>query len=144
MIAIDTNILVYAHQTDSPWRDAAVSVLRPIAEGSKTWALPWPCIHEFYGVVTHTRFKVPSTPDEALGMIAALLASPSVQVIGESLMHFELLSSLVRNAKLTGAMIHDARIAAICLSHGVRELLSADRDFSRFPQLKVRNPLIGR
>ena len=143
MIAIDTNILVYAHQSDSPWRDAAVSVLRPIAEGDKAWALPWPCIHEFYGVVTHSRFKVPSTPDQALGMIAALLASPTVQVIGESLMHFELLSSLVRSAKLTGAMIHDARIAAICLSHGVRELLSADRDFSRFPQLKVRNPLIA-
>lgn len=101
------------------------------------------CIHEFYGVVTNSRFKVPSTPDEALGMIGALLASPTVQVIGESVMHFELLSSLVRRAKLTVAMVHDARIAAICLSHGVRELLSADRDFSRFPQLKVRNPLIG-
>ena len=72
MIAIDTNILVCAHQTDSPWRDAAVNVVRPIAEGNEAWAVPWPCIHEFYGVVTHSRFKIPSTPDEALGMIAAI------------------------------------------------------------------------
>ena len=143
MIAIDTNILVYAHQNDSPWRDEALAVIRPIVEGAQPWALPWPCIHEFFGVVTHTRFKVPSTPAQALGMIAALLASPSVQVIGESPSHFKLLSSLVLHAKISGPMIHDARIAAICLSHGVRELLSVDRDFSRFPQLNVRNPLIA-
>jgi predicted nucleic acid-binding protein len=40
--------------------------------------------------------------------------------------------------------VHDARIAALCVQHGVRELYSADRDFSRFPQIAVRNPLIGR
>jgi predicted nucleic acid-binding protein len=39
--------------------------------------------------------------------------------------------------------VHDARIAALCMQHGVRELLSADRDFSRFPQIAVRNPLIA-
>lgn len=143
MIAIDTNILVYAHQTDSPWRDAALAAIQPIVEGTKPWALPWPCIHEFFGVVTHARFKVPSTPQQALGMISALLASPSVQVIGESPKHFTLLSSLILDGKVSGPMVHDARIAAICLSHGVLELLSVDRDFSRFPQLKVRNPLIA-
>jgi predicted nucleic acid-binding protein len=37
--------------------------------------------------------------------------------------------------------VHDARIAALCLSHGVYELWSGDRDFSRFPALRVRNPL---
>ena len=142
MIAIDTNILVYAHQPDSPWHEAALSAILPIVEGRELWGLPWPCVHEFFAVVTHTRFKVPSTPAQALGMIAALMASPSIQMLGESPGHFQLLSSMVLSAKLSGAMIHDARIAAICLSHGVRELISADRDFSRFVQLKVRNPLI--
>ncbi|PIV36377.1 MAG: VapC toxin family PIN domain ribonuclease [Lysobacterales bacterium CG02_land_8_20_14_3_00_62_12] len=144
MIALDTNLLVYAHQYDSPWRDQAVAAIRPIVEGREAWALPWPCVHEFFGVVTHNRFKVPSTPSEALGMIAALLASPSVQVIGESPGHFELLASLILKAGISGAMVHDARIAAICLSHGVRELWTMDRDFSRFPRLKVHNPLIAR
>lgn len=141
MIAIDTNLLVYAHQTDSPFREAAVAAIRPVVEGRMPWALPWPCVHEFYGVVTHSRFKVPSKPTEALGMIAALLASPSVQVIGESPNHFDLLSDLILKTRITGAMVHDARIAAICLSHGVRELWSCDRDFSRFPNIKIRNPL---
>lgn len=143
MIAIDTNILVYAHQTDSPWHDAALAAIRPIVESPIPWALPWPCVHEFFGVVTHPKFKVPSTSAQALGMIAALLASPSAQLIGESPKHFEMLSALVLNAKIAGPAIHDARIAAICLTHGVRELLTADRDFSRFPQLKVRNPLVS-
>lgn len=45
-------------------------------------------------------------------------------------------------ARIAGPAVHDARIAAICLQHGVSELLSADRDFSRFPELKTRNPLV--
>jgi predicted nucleic acid-binding protein len=43
---------------------------------------------------------------------------------------------------VTGPLVHDARIAALCLSHGIRELWTADRDFSRFPRLKTANPLV--
>jgi predicted nucleic acid-binding protein len=78
MIALDTNILVYAHRRDSRWHEAASRVVRELAEG-----------------------------------------------------------------RVTGPRIHDARIAALCLHHGVRELSSADRDFSRFPRLATRNPLLG-
>jgi len=41
-------------------------------------------------------------------------------------------------------VIHDARIAAICLENGVVELWSADRDLGRFAGLKVVNPLVKR
>jgi hypothetical protein len=41
-----------------------------------------------------------------------------------------------------GGAVHDARVAALCLRHGVRTLFTADRDFSRFPTLKVKNPLV--
>ena len=44
-------------------------------------------------------------------------------------------------ARLQGALVHDARVAALCLFHGVRVLWAADRDFSRFPELAVVNPL---
>lgn len=141
MIALDTNLLVYAHQNDSPWREQAINAIRPVVEGRTPWALPWPVVHEFYGVVTHKRFKVPSTPAEALGMLRALIASPTVQLIGESPGHFDVLAELIEKARINGPTVHDARIAAICISHGVRELWSVDRDFSRFPALRVRNPL---
>ena len=52
------------------------------------------------------------------------------------------LRSLTMKGRITGGRIHDARIAAICLQHGVRELWSADRDFNRFPELRVVNPLL--
>jgi len=44
--------------------------------------------------------------------------------------------------RMTGGRIRDARIAAICLRHGAREFWSADRDFNRFPKLRVVNPLL--
>jgi len=62
LIAVDTNLLVYAHRSDSPWFDAARKVLRPLVEGTATWAIPWPCVHEFLAVVTHPRIYNPPTP----------------------------------------------------------------------------------
>ena len=70
------------------------------------------------------------------------LTSPSLTLIAEGETHFSQLASLARKAKLAGPRIHDARIAALCLAHGVDVLYTADRDFSRFPQLKTRNPLL--
>lgn len=55
MIALDTNILVYAHRRDSPWHDKAREVVKALAEGSQPWAIAWTCLHEFYGIVTHSR-----------------------------------------------------------------------------------------
>jgi hypothetical protein len=112
MIALDTNLLVYAHQRDSPWREQAVAAIRPVVEGRTPWALPWPVVHEFFAVVTHGRFKVPSTPVEALGMLRNLLASPTVQVLGEGPGHFDVLADLINRARICGPMVHDARIAA--------------------------------
>lgn len=144
MIAVDTNILVYAHRTDSPFHRPAVERLRAIAEGVAAWAIPWPCVHEFLAIVTHPRIYVPSTPPErALDQVAAWRDSPSLSMIGETLSdHFDLLRELALRAKIAGPAFHDAKIAAICLQHGVQALWSADRDFGRYPELRVINPLI--
>jgi len=79
---------------------------------------------------------------EALGFLESLLSSPQLQLLSESPGCFEKLCGLALAAKLSGPRIHDARIAALCLHHNVRELWTADRDFSAFSQLKVRNPLV--
>jgi uncharacterized protein len=71
-----------------------------------------------------------------------LLASPRLQLLAESDGYFEKLRLISNAARLKGPRIHDARIAALCLHHGVNELWSADRDFSAFPQVKVRNPMV--
>ena len=101
-------------------------------------------MHEFFAIVTHPRIYRPPTPiPRALAQIEAWLGSPSLVLLGETSKHWQNLRSLIVEAKIEGAKVHDARIAALCMQHGVRELLSADRDFSRFPQIAVRNPLIA-
>ncbi len=144
MIAIDTNLLVATLRTDYPYHTAAVRVVRGLAEGRAAWALPWPCVHEFVGVVTNARvFRNPSTLDEALDAVEALLGSPSVHVLADPPGGWPELRKILAAGAVTGARVHDAKIAWICLAHGVSELWTADRDFSRFPKLKCRNPLVA-
>jgi len=143
MIAVDTNLLVYAHREDSEFHAAAKELVDSLRHQPTAWAIPWPCIHEFIGIATHPGiYKPASTIAEALGFVDSLLASPQLHLLGESPGFFEKLRDIATTARLKGPRIHDARIAALCLHHGVSELLSADRDFSAFPQLKARNPLV--
>lgn len=142
MIAVDTNILVHAHRADSDWHEPAAAQLRILAEGRIQWSLPWPCLHEFLAIVTHPRIWAPPTPPQkALDQVDAWMESPSVVLLSEGRGHWAELRSLLVGGRIQGARVHDARIAALCLSHGVQELWTADRDFGRFPALSTRNPL---
>ena len=144
MIAVDTNILVYAHRQDSPFYTIALRRITEIAEGPARWAIPWPCLHEFLTVVTHPRiFARPTPAGQAIEQLNDWLNSPTVVLLAESETHWETLRRLLEHGRIAGPLVHDAKIAAICVQHGVRELWSADRDFSRFPQLAVVNPLIA-
>ena len=144
MIAVDTNILVYAHRGDSPFHDRARSALESLANASREWAVPWPCAHEFLAIVTHPRiYRTATPPATALAQLHALHALPNLVFIGEADEHLQHLEPLALGARVQGAAIHDAHIAAICLAHGVAELWSADRDFARFPALRTRNPVVG-
>ncbi len=108
----------------------AAAVISKLAEGKVAWAIPWPCIHDFLAVVTHPRIFSPrSTLNEACIQIDAWFESP---VLERTLAH----------AKISDPKVQDARIAAVCLYHGVKELRTADRDFEFFPQLTTRNPLL--
>lgn len=142
MIAVDTNILVAFHRTEYSHHDAAVAAVTSLAEGSDRWAIPWPCVHEFAAMVTNGRiFTQPTAPDVAADVIDALMKSPVLSLIGEGPGYWQTLRGLLLKGQIAGARVHDARIAAICLQHRVQWLWTADRDFSRFPALKCRNPL---
>lgn len=143
MIGVDTNILVYAHREDSPWHDAAYRCLENLAEGRAPWAIPWACIHEFLAIVTHPRIYDPPTPLRlALEQVDAWIESPSLVLLSEGEGYWKELRPVLERGKVSGAQVHDARIASLCHFHGVRELWTADRDFSRFSGLNARNPLI--
>jgi toxin-antitoxin system PIN domain toxin len=143
VVAVDTNVLVYAHRREVPEHAEAKKIVKDLAEGSNAWAIPWPCVYEFFSVVTNHRIwkSGASTPAEASDQIEAWLGSPSLRTIGETADFWQVLGSFARRARVRGPVVHDARVAAICVAHGVEELLTRDRDFSLFPELNVRNPL---
>jgi hypothetical protein len=144
LIAVDTNILVYAHREDAEWHGAAVGCLAQLAQGRAAWTIPWPCVHEFLAIVTHPRIFSPPTPlDSAIRQVEAWIESPALVLLSEGEGYWRWLKEKALAGRISGPRVHDARIAAICAQHGVRELWSADRDFGRFPGLNVRNPLVA-
>lgn len=143
MNAFDTNILVYAHRKDSPFHGRALALVKEHAEGIAPWAIPWPCVHEFISVVTHPRvYREPTSPAQAQAQVEAWLSSPSLVLLAESDGYWPVLSDLLTAGRIQGPKVHDARVAALALFHRVKVLYSADRDFSRFTQLAVKNPLV--
>src|SRR5262245_38694799 len=85
MIAVDSNVLIHAHREDSPWHAVASRRGQELAEGRISWAIPWPCIHEFLAIVTHARIYVPPTPLEAaIDQVDAWPESPSLVLLSEA------------------------------------------------------------
>jgi len=143
VIAVDTNILVHAFREGSPFHGRALACLRSLTEGTQAWAVPWPCVHEFLAVATHPRIPPGAAAlADAVAAVDAWMASPTLALIAESAVHWDTLKSLALAGQIKAGLVHDARIAALCLAHGVRELWTADRDFGRFPALRVVNPLV--
>lgn len=145
MVAVDTNVLVYAHRRESREHVAARDRVKALAEGSELWAIPWPCVYEFFSVVTNPRIwkEAASTPEQAWLQLDAWFASPTVRLLAEASGFVEVLEGLVRRPRVRGPIVHDARVAAICLAHGVERLLTRDRDFSLFPELPKEDPFAG-
>ena len=144
MIAVDTNILVYAHRADSEWHEPARLRIGNLAEGRVRWGLPWPCIHEFIAIASHPNiYDPPSSMAEALAQVDAWLESPVAELLAETGAHWTVLKEQLLAGRIRGPMVHDARVAALCIAHGVTEFWTADRDFGRFPGLAARNPLLG-
>lgn len=145
MIAVDTNILVYAQRYELPQNQVAFDLLSDLSEGLEPWAIPWPCCYEFLGVTTNRRAwgDSVSTTEQAWRQLEAWTASPSCRQIGETAGFMDTLSEIVIGLNVRGPKIHDAKIAAICLANGVDVLLTNDRDFAMFPQLVTRNPFLA-
>ena len=143
MIAVDTNVLVYAYRPEAPEHGAAAAAVRRLLTGTDTWAIPWTVAYEFLSVVTQPRiWRQPASPPEALGALDAWSDAGGAVFLAEGGGHRAVLSRLIGQGPVRGGRVFDARVAATCLDHGIRELWSVDRDFSRFVGLRVVNPLL--
>jgi hypothetical protein len=139
LIAVDTNVLIYAHRSETRRHREARKTLAELAEGDVPWALPVFCLAEFVRVVTHLRvFTPPSELAIALDFLDRLLESPSVRLLLPSRSFPGTFRNACESAAVRGNLAFDAQIAASCLEHGVRDLITADRDFARFAALNPR------
>jgi len=138
VIAVDTNILVFAHREERPAHIRALQWIRHLATRAVPWALPVFALGEFVRVVTHPRvFDPPSSLEDALAALHALVESPGVRILNPGRRFPTHYSESVRVARASGNLAFDAQIAALCREHGVGRLLTRDRDFSRFPWIQI-------
>ena len=138
MIAVDTNILVYAHYEKLPQHQSARERLVSLAERPEPWAIPVFCLAEFARVVTHPRlFSPPFSAEEACVAVERLLESPSLRVLYPGPRFPSLFLQAIRESAATGNLIFDAQIVALCQEAGAHALLTEDRDFMRFPRFVV-------
>jgi hypothetical protein len=144
MIAVDTNILVYAHREDSQWHEPADRCLTELAESRTAWVIPWPCIHEFIAITTHPRIYAPPTPlEDAIAQVECWLEAPHLVLLSEETGYWDSLGHVLENSRVVGPRVHDVRIAALCKQHSVTKLWTADRDFNRFQSVLTINPLVA-
>jgi len=140
VIAVDTNILVYAHREELAQHAAARARVTALAEGDAPWAIPVFCLGEFVRVVTHPRvFDPPHTVDEACAALDRVLESPSVRILNPGDRFWTMLAAAVREGAAMGNLAFDAQVAALCRESGVSALLTEDRDFDRFPWLRTEH-----
>lgn len=139
MIAVDTNVLIYAHREEMPLHSSASRLLRSLAEGDAPFGLPAPCIAEFVRVVTHPRvFAPPTGLSVAFDFLDRLMESPVARLLVAGPSFLPVFRKQAQGAAAAGNLAFDAQIAAICIETGALELVTADRDFARFDGLMLR------
>jgi len=143
VLAVDTNVLVYAADGDSPYHDACHDWLERQRRRADGWYITWAILYEFLRVTTHPRvMRRPWNASAAWDFVAALLASPGLDVLVPTQRHAEVARQVIAELPhLAGNMFHDAHTAILMREHGIRRVCTRDTDFHRFPFLEVVDPL---
>ena len=140
---VDANILLYGVDTESAFHDPAREWLEAALNGARRVGIPWVSLTAFLRIATHPRaLREPLTPAEAWEFVEAWLDAPAVWVPAPGRGHREILGRLVRSLDLRANLLSDAVLAALCIEHGL-DIVSADSDFARFPEISWVNPVRG-
>ena len=141
MIALDSNILLYAVDKSSARHGPARRFLEKTLSASEPVGLPWQVITGFLRISTNPRIlRSPLTASEAVAQIQEWLDQPCVRILVPTDRHWEILATLIRQSGSVAGLIMDAHLAAIAQEYGAR-LYSCDGDFARFAGLNWRDPL---
>ena len=143
MFVVDTNILIYAADRDSPGHDTCRELVLQWRSQPTPWYLTWGIVYEFMRVATHSNvFRKPFSPSGAWRFLSAILASPTLGMLIETARHGELLAQILKSQPaIRGNLMFDAHTAVLMHEHGIRTIYTHDADFNRFPGLEVIDPL---
>lgn len=131
MIGIDTNILVYANDMESPEHSIAITLIEELGNGSQPWCLAWPSVYEFLRIATHPAlYAKPLKGSEAVESITNLLRFPTLSIVGPGVDHWRFAREMLKPINPIGRAAFDIQIAAILVEHGVSKFYSRDRFFS--------------
>lgn len=141
MILVDANLFIYAHDLTSPFHLRARRWIEEAFAGAEPVRVSWTSLLAFLRITTHTRlFHNPFSVEEALQAVESWFAQPCMGLLQPGQQHSAILSSLLRETRVTGPLIMDAYLAALAIEHGA-VLYTTDGDFDLFPGLRHVNPL---
>lgn len=143
MLVVDTNVLVYAADHDSPFHSACRDWLEGQRVRADAWFTTWAIFYEFLRVTTHPRvMRRPWDASAAWDFVSGLLASPGLSILVPTQRHSDVAAQVIRELPhLAGNLFHDAHTAILMREHGIRRVCTRDTDFHRFPFLEVFDPL---
>jgi uncharacterized protein len=143
VLVVDTNVLVYAANTASPFHPACSTWLQVQRTRPDAWYTTWPVIFEFLRIVTHPNMlRPPWSARTAWEFVVALLASPGLGVLVPTQRHPDVAEAVISEIPhLAGNLFHDAHTAILMREHGVARICTRDTDFNRFPFLEVIDPV---
>ena len=141
MILPDVNVLIYAFRGDAPRHAEFKAWLDDALKSDEAFGVSDFLLSGFLRIVTHPKiFRPPSTPAEALPFAEAFRLLPNAVLLSPGPRHWDIFSRLCRTTNARGNLVPDAYLAALAIESGA-ELITANRDFARFPGLRWRHPL---
>ncbi len=143
MFVVDTNILIYAADRDSPDHGQCRALIEQWRRQSTPWYVTWGIVYEFLRVVTHPRVLTrPLSPADAWGFLDALLAAPQLRILGETDRHRHVAAEVfIEVPGIAGNLVFDAHTAILMRENGIRTIYTRDSDFNRFAFLDTIDPV---
>ena len=139
--AVDVNVLLYASDAASPFSKVARAFLAQCAASPEVLCVGWPTLAGYLRLSTHPAvFSNPLSPGEAERNIESFLGLPQVRALSEKDGFWDVYREVTRGLAVRGNDVPDAHLAALLRQHDVPTLFTNDRDFRRYPFLKVVNP----
>jgi uncharacterized protein len=141
MLLVDINVMIYAHRADVDRHEEYREWMQALVDGPEPYAVTDSAVAGLVRIVTNPRiYQRPATIDEALTYADQVRNQPHAHVISPGPRFWDLFAELCRKARACGDLIPDAYLAALAIEHGC-EVVTADRDFGKFPGLRWRHPL---